>query len=101
MRTHVLLFALLLGTGAEAFASGHGPVFGFATPVNSQGEWSFDAGMFGRNATLDSQLTARPMASYGFTPHLQLPLIAPALAQQRAVPMTIMSGVCDFQTNLP
>jgi hypothetical protein len=58
MRTHVLLFALLLGTGAEAFASGHGPVFGFATPVNSQGEWSFDAGMFGRNATFGSQLTA-------------------------------------------
>ena len=100
MRTHVLLFALLLGTGAEAFASGHGPVFGFATPVNSQGEWSFDAGMFGRNATFGSQLTARTMASYGFTPHLQFSLIAPALAQQGSLPMTMMSGGGEFQTNL-
>src|SRR5207245_6457770 len=100
MRSHVLLFALLLGTGAEAFASGHGPVFGFATPVNSQGEWSFDAGMFGRNATFGSQLTARTMASYGFTPHLQFSLIAPALAQQGSLPMTMMSGGGEFQTNL-
>ena len=33
-----------------AFASGHGPIFGLATPTNSQGEWSFDEGIFGRTS---------------------------------------------------
>ncbi len=35
---------------AAAFAQGHGPVFGYATPTNSQGEYSFDAGLLARTS---------------------------------------------------
>ncbi len=85
-----LVFVILFG--GSAFASGHGPVFGFATPVNSQGEWSFDFGLFGRNAAVGSQLTARSMLAYGVTPQVQLSIVPPALIQQGSLPMSTMSG---------
>lgn len=81
-------------------ASGHGPVFGFATPVNSKGEWSFDFGLFARNASFGSQTTARSMFSYGITPHLQASLVTPALIQQGSLPMTMMAGGGEFQGNV-
>ena len=37
--------------GAPAWATGHGPIFGYATPLNSKGEWSFDVAFDGRNWT--------------------------------------------------
>ena len=48
MRRAVFLL-VVLGLPSFAVASGHGPVFALATPTNSQGEWSFDAGLFGRS----------------------------------------------------
>ena len=66
---------------APAFASGHGPVFGFATPVNSQGETSFDFGAFARNARSGSQTELRTMLGYGVTPHVQVSLVLPAVPQ--------------------
>jgi len=68
----VLLFVLALPV--FAFAAAHGPVFGLATPTNSQGEWSFDEGIFGRNTALGSQASVRELIAYGFTPHLTLSL---------------------------
>jgi hypothetical protein len=44
----LLLLACLLAITVDGRASDHGPVFGYATPVNSQYEWSFDTGLFGR-----------------------------------------------------
>ena len=38
----------VLGFPSWAPVAAHGPVFGLATPTNSQGEWSFDEGLFGR-----------------------------------------------------
>jgi len=63
MRRAVLF--IVLGLPALAVAAEHGPVFGLATPTNSQGEWSFDEGVFGRNTALGSQVSVRelvPMA---------------------------------------
>jgi hypothetical protein len=85
--------------GSLAHASGHGPVFGFATPVNSKGEWSFDVGIFARNAVFGSQLATRSMLSYGITPQVQLSLVAPALIQQGSLPMSMTSGG-EFQGNV-
>ena len=34
--------ALIVLVAEPIWASGHGPVFGYATPTNSQGEWIFD-----------------------------------------------------------
>jgi hypothetical protein len=38
---------VLLTLPLQAIAVSHGPVFGLATPTNSQGEWSFDQGLRG------------------------------------------------------
>lgn len=45
----------------QVMASGHGPIFGLATPTNSQGEWSFDQGVFGRSTSLGSQASIREL----------------------------------------
>jgi len=36
------LLLAVIGLSTFAAAAAHGPVFGLATPTNSQGEWSFD-----------------------------------------------------------
>jgi len=94
--TTVAVLVLLV---PRARGSGHGPVFGFATPVNSQGETSFDFGVYARNARFGSQTALRSMLSYGVTPHLQFSVVAPALLQQGALPMSAMSGG-EFQGNV-
>src|SRR5690242_18744112 len=82
----VTLFAVF------AHASGHGPVFGFATPVNSEGETSFDIGVFSRLAENGTQTEVKSMISYGITPQIQVSLVAPGLLQQGSLPMSMMSG---------
>ena len=78
MRRAVLLL-VVLGLPLLASAAAHGPVFGLATPTNSQGEWSFDEGIFGRNTSLGSQASVRELVAYGFTPHLTLSLTLPVV----------------------
>jgi hypothetical protein len=64
---------------ASVFAQGHGPVFGYATPTNSQGEYSFDAGLLSRSSADGTQLAARGIVTYGFTSFLQIAVTTPAL----------------------
>jgi hypothetical protein len=93
MRFRVCL-AVIVGAmcALPASGSGHGPVFGFATPVNSKGETSFDFGVYSRNAAFGSQTELKSMVSYGITPHLQLSLVGPGLAQEGSLPMSMMAG---------
>jgi hypothetical protein len=93
------MIAIAMSFAMAAHASGHGPVFGFATPVNSQGETSFDFGVYSRYATFGSQTNLKSMVSYGLTPQLQVSFVAPALVQEGAVPMSMMSGG-EFQGNV-
>jgi hypothetical protein len=86
---------LLVGT-TSACASGHGPVFGYATPTNSQGEWSSDLSLAGRNVAEGNQLTARGMIGYGFTPHLTFSFSAPLLLVNDALPPTRLQAGDDF-----
>ena len=69
----------VIGLSLSAVAAEHGPVFGVATPTNSQGKWSFDEGVFGRNTALGSQASVRELVAYGFTPHLTLSFTLPAI----------------------
>lgn len=92
----VLAVTLLV---AFAHASGHGPVFGFATPVNSEGETSFDVGVYSRLAADGIQTDVKSMVSYGITPQIQVSVVAPGLLQQGALPMSSMSGG-EFQGNV-
>jgi hypothetical protein len=63
----------------QAMAASHWPVFGLATPTNSQGEWSLDQGIFDRITSLGSQASIRELLGYGITPHLTLSFTLPAV----------------------
>jgi hypothetical protein len=90
----VLLVVLTLPLFAVAAA--HGPVFGLATPTNSQGEWSFDEGIFGRSTSLGSQASVRELVAYGFTPHLTMSLTLPAVVGDTTLPPTRIQPGDDF-----
>jgi hypothetical protein len=99
MRKFFCLTAMLC-LALPILASGHGPVFAYATPVNSKGEWSFDQGFLFRNTGLGSQLTARSLFTYGFTPHLQISFNTPAILTDSPMPRSRMSGGDDFESDL-
>jgi hypothetical protein len=105
MRRAVFLLVVLgvpwvLGVARFAAASGHGPVFGLATPTNSQGEWSFDEGIFGRSTSLGSQASIRELVGYGFTPHLTVSFTLPAVVGNTALPPTRIQPGDDFDSTL-
>jgi hypothetical protein len=73
-RSHGLPLAAvaLLLVSAPAAASGHGPLFGGATPVLGRGAWSFDAALMGRRADETVAQTFRTMIGFGITEDIQL-----------------------------
>jgi len=99
MKFVVVLFALV-GLPAVAIAAAHGPVFGLATPTNSQGEWSFDQGIFGRNTSLGTQASIRGLMAYGFTPHLTLSFTLPAVVGDTPLPPTRIQPGADFESTV-
>jgi hypothetical protein len=96
----VKILLVLLALPSYAMASGHGPVFGLATPTNSQGEWSFDQGVFGRNTSLGSEASFRELLGYGVTPHLTLSSTLPAVLGQTPLPPTRIQPGADFDSTL-
>jgi hypothetical protein len=99
MKLVVALLAVV-GLPALAIAAAHGPVFGLATPTNSQGEWSFDEGIFGRNTSLGTQASIRGLVAYGFTPHLTLSFTLPAVVGDTPLPPTRIQPGADFESTL-
>ncbi len=85
-RLWLLAGVLALTTGASA--SDHGPVFGYATPVNSQYEFSFDSGIFGRYGSQGTQFSTGSQIGYGVTPHLTLNAFVPATFGSGSLPET-------------
>jgi hypothetical protein len=99
MRSFVLLLAVL-GVPLFAVASGHGPLFGLATPTNSHGEWSFDEGIFGRTAGTGTDTSVRGLIGYGFTPHLTLSFSLPAVVSSTTLAPTRIQPGADFDSTL-
>jgi len=77
MKYRMVLACAVLVT-ATASAADHGPVFSYATPVNSERELSFDSGIFGRNGSQGTQLSTGSGLGYGVTPHLTVNAFLPA-----------------------
>jgi hypothetical protein len=89
----ILLFASTYVLTSTAFASDHGPVFGYATPVNSQGEVSCDTGIFGRNGTGGTQFSTGTGCGYGVNPHITLNALLPATFGSGSLPESrVMPG---------
>ena len=99
MRRAVVLL-VVLGLPLLANAAAHGPVFGLATPTNSQGEWSFDEGIFGRNTPFGTQASVRELIAYGFTPHITLSLTLPVVVGDTTLPPTRIQPGDDFDTTV-
>jgi len=93
-----LLFCI--GVVPGAWADGHGPVFGLATPTNSQGEWSFDTGVFGRGNDVGSEASFRELVGYGFTPHVTLFVSAPVIAGDLQLTPTGIQPGADFDVTV-
>ena len=100
-----VVIALAIAT-TEVGASGHGPVFGGATPTLGRGGWSFDQGWMGRrDRTGDSDQMLRSMIGYGLTEDLQITASLPIeLSTTGRMPMgrmtAMMSGNRDFEALL-
>jgi hypothetical protein len=98
--TAFLAGALVIYGPRTMFASGHGPVFGLATPTNPEGGWSFDANLMGRGGD-GYGLMFRPALGYGLTENLKLSISGPVVlhaepfAPSRLSAFTSMSG--DFE----
>lgn len=99
MKRAVVLL-VILGLPSLVMASAHGPVFGLAMPTNSQGEWSFDEGVFGRNNPFGSQASVRELMAYGVTPHLTLSLTLPVVVGNTTLPPTRIQPGDDFDTTV-
>src|ERR1051326_780576 len=74
--TSVALFALALIVtygSAAVFASGHGPLFGAATPPIGKGGWQFDEAWMGQSANGPDHTSQalRSMISAGLTERIQ------------------------------
>jgi hypothetical protein len=69
----VLAVMLGLATAAPALASGHGPVFGAATPTLGKGGWSVDQAWTIRSGDDEQrQQMVKTMLSFGVTENLQI-----------------------------
>lgn len=92
MKYLLVLACAVLATGT-ASAADHGPVFSYATPVNSQREFSFDTGIFGRNGSHGTQFSTGSGFGYGVTPHLTINAFLPASFSSGSLPESrIVSG---------
>ena len=61
---------------AGAWASGHGPVFGLATPTLGRGGFSLDWSVMGRSGDVNATMM-RPMLGYGITEDFQVSVSLP------------------------
>ena len=92
MKYFLVLVCAVFMTGT-AFAADHGPVFSYATPVNSEREFSFDTGIFGRNGSKGTQLSTGFGFGYGVTPHITINAFLPVMFGSGDLPESrIVSG---------
>jgi hypothetical protein len=96
-----LLAGIVAMCGPTVSASGHGPVFGLATPTNADASWALDIGVMGRHGAGEQGAMTRAMLTYGLTEDVQLSFSAPLVfasapfAPARGTAM--MPGSGDFE----
>lgn len=85
-------FCLMLGVASSAFAEGHGPLFGLATPTLGDGQWSSDTGLMRMESDLGGRWRGREMIGYGVTEDLQLTLTVPLDSRNNRMMANTRSG---------
>jgi len=96
-RPCLFLVALtILGSHEELRASGHGPVFGAATPTLGRGGWSIDQAYTFRGGEGDdpqSQQMLKTMVSFGITETFQVSGSVPIAMSNGLAPSRMMSAM--------
>jgi len=107
LRIAAISVLVLMTAERSADASGHGPVFGAATPTLGKGGWSFDQACMGQmmEGPADTSALLRSMLSFGITEKLQISGSLPVpLGNANTIPagrmMAMMSGNPDFESLL-
>jgi hypothetical protein len=89
-----VFLAVSLTITADASASGHGPVFGAATPTLGRGGWSVDQAYTFRAAdNAESQQMFKTMVSFGITEALQVSASIPVVMHDGLDPSRMMSAM--------
>jgi len=76
-RIAALALVLTAMASPRAEATGHGPVYGLATPTLGKGGWSLDVSVMDREVNDTSSAMLRPLLSYGITEDLQASVSLP------------------------
>lgn len=93
LRFVLALLVLLCGAG-HAVASGHGPVFGAATPTLGRGGWSVDqAWTYRVGENVDGQQMFKTMVSFGITETVQVSGSVPVAMSDGLGPSRMMSAM--------
>jgi hypothetical protein len=101
MKTASAAAVLVLGISAPLAASGHGPVFGAATPTLGKGGWQFDTAWMGRTSADATEQTLGSMISFGITPRVQLSASLPvSLTPGTQPPMGRMTATMPDAPNV-
>jgi hypothetical protein len=107
LRVGAIGVLMMLTAVNSSRASGHGPVFGAATPTLGKGGWSFDQAWMGQvmDGPADTSALLRSMISFGITEKLQISGSLPVpLTGTSGMPsgrmMAMMSGNPDFESLL-
>jgi hypothetical protein len=104
VRPIAMSLACLLSASRVVDASGHGPVFGGATPTLGKGGWSFDQALMGQvmDGPGESAPLLRSMISFGITEKLQISGSVPVpIGRANASSgrmMAMMSGNTDVES---
>ncbi len=96
-----LALVLLLVAGRPAFANGHGPVFGAATPTLGRGAWSLDQAWtvrFGEQSTREHML--KSMVTFGITEIVQASVSVPELMSDNRLPAARMMNAMSNEREI-
>ena len=97
MRTALAASLLVLIASGETYASGHGPVFGAATPTLGRGAWSIDQAWtmrFGEESAREHML--KTMVTFGITEILQASVSVPELmSDNELAPARMMNAMSN------
>jgi hypothetical protein len=101
MRKERFVFlAALLFLAPRARASGHGPVFGLATPTNPKGGFSADLTLMGRTGEGRNGTMLRGALGYGITENLKVSLSAPVAFTAEPLAPARMSAFAPMASDI-
>src|SRR6476620_12238913 len=77
LKLNKLALIFFLIAPSVVMASGHGPLFGLATPVNFKNTWTLDFGEMNRRGAISTDISVRALLSYGITEDITASFSAP------------------------